>query len=161
MIHGQKCQIQEKWCVGCMAQDLQNDWLVPMFWCVCISMSDQSPSTKWCNKQDCRNQVVQFLTNPFLANFQNGHSPPLYLVGFADCDPRGNPMPPLYRGGMGKYMVKSVKSKRSGVLAACHKTLRMIGQCLCFGVCASMCQISPLVQRCARNKIAETRFCNF
>ena len=50
-IHGQKCQSQEKWCVGCMSQDLQNDWLVPMFWCVCISMSDQSPSTKRCNKQ--------------------------------------------------------------------------------------------------------------
>ena len=78
-IHGQKCQIQEKWCVGCMSQDVQNDWLVPMFWCVCISMSDQSPSTKRCNKQDFRNQVVQFLTNPFLANFQNGHSPPLYF----------------------------------------------------------------------------------
>ena len=36
-------------------------------------------------------------------------------------------MPPLYRGGMGKYMVKSVKSKRSGVLAACHKICKMTG----------------------------------
>ena len=47
-------KIQEKWCVGCMSQDLQNDWLVPMFWCVCISMSDQSPSTKRCNKQETK-----------------------------------------------------------------------------------------------------------
>ena len=39
----------------------------------------------------------------------------------------GNPCPPLYRGGMGKYMVKSVKSKRSGVLAACHKICKMTG----------------------------------
>ena len=52
---------------------------MPMFWCVCIHVSDQSPSTKMCKKQDCRNQVVQFLTNPFLANFQNGHSPPLHI----------------------------------------------------------------------------------
>ena len=37
----------------------------------------------------------------------------------------GNPCPPMYRGGMGKYMVKSVKSKRSGVLAACHKIFKM------------------------------------
>merc|ERR1712015_30269 len=93
-IHGQKCQIQEKWCVGCMSQDVQNDWIVPMCWCVCISMSDLSPSTQRCNKQDCRNQVVQFLTNPFLANFQNGHSPPLYFDGFADFDPKGDTHPP-------------------------------------------------------------------
>ena len=122
-----KLQIQERWWVGCMSPKLKNDWQMPMFWCVCISVSDQSPSTKRCNKQDCRNQVVQFLTNPFLANFQNGHSPPLYFDGFADFDPKGNPMPPLYRGGMGKYMVKSVKSKRSGVLAACHKICKMTG----------------------------------
>ena len=126
-IHGQKLQIQEKWCVCCNVTKVENDRLVPMFWCVCISMSDQSPSTKGCKQQDCRNQVVQFLTKTFLANFQNGHSPPLYLVGFADCDPRGNPMPPLYRGGMGKEMVKSVKSKRSGVLAAWQKICRMTG----------------------------------
>ena len=71
--------MEEKWCVGCMSQDLQDDWLVPMFWCVGISVSDLPPSTKVCNKQDLRNQVVQFLTNPFLANFQNGHSPPLHI----------------------------------------------------------------------------------
>ena len=85
----------------CNVTKVENDRLVPMFGCVCISVSDQSPSTKLCNKEDCRNQVVQFLTNPFLANFQNGHSPPLYLVGFADGVPRGEPMPPLYRGHMG------------------------------------------------------------
>ena len=93
-----KLQIQERWWVGCMSPKLKNDWLVPMFWCVCISKSDQSPSTKRCNKQDCRNQVVQFLTNPFLANFQNGHSPPLYFDGFADGTQGGNPCPPCIGG---------------------------------------------------------------
>ena len=39
----------------------------------------------------------------------------------------GNPCPPMYRGGMGKYMVKSVRSKRSGGLAACHKNCKMTG----------------------------------
>ena len=144
-----------------MSQDLQNDWLVPMFLCVCISKWDQSPSTKVCNKPDSRNQVVQFLTNPFLANFQNGHSPPLYFDGFADGTQWGKPMPPLYRGGMGKHMVKSVKSKRSGGLAACHKRWRMVGQCLCLCVCASLCQISPLVEMCVINQTWETRLCNF
>ena len=125
--HGQQLEIQEQWWVGCMSQYLKNDWLVHIF-LVCVHICVRpAPSTKMCNTQDCRNQVVQFLTKPFLANFQNGHSPPLYLVGFADCDPRGKPMPPLYRGGMGLYMVKSVKSKRSGVLAACHKMCRMTG----------------------------------
>ena len=68
-IHGPKLQSQGKWWFGCMSQTLKNDWLVPMFLCVCISVSDQSPSTKVCNKPDFRNQVVQFLTNPFLENF--------------------------------------------------------------------------------------------
>ena len=107
-------QIQEKWCVGCMSQNFKNDRPMPMFWCVCIHVSDQSPSTKMCKKQDCRNQVVQILTNPFLANFQNGHSPALILVGLSGGDPRGNPMPPLYRGGHGFIGGPSCKSKKSG-----------------------------------------------
>ena len=124
-MHGQKCQIQEKWCVGCMAQDLQNDWLVPMFWCVCISVSDLSPSTKRCKKQDCRNQVVQFLTNPFLANFQNGHSPPLHIgmerLVVTHTRVPHVPMCPLYGGHMGLYIVRSYTSKRGGGLAPSHQ----------------------------------------
>ena len=53
-----KLQIQEKWCVCCKVTKVENDRLVPMFGCVCIPVSDQSPSTKVCNKEDCRNQVV-------------------------------------------------------------------------------------------------------
>ena len=81
-----------------MSQELQNDWLVPMFWCVCISMSDQSPSIKRCKEQEVRNQVVQFLTNPFLANFQNGHSPPLHIgmERLVVTPKRGPHVPPLW-----------------------------------------------------------------
>ena len=98
VIHGQKLQIQERWCDGCKSPSLKNDWEMHMFLCVCISVSDQSPSTKRCNKQDVRNQVVQCLTHPFLANFQNGHSPPLFFDGFADGTQRGNPCPPCIGG---------------------------------------------------------------
>ena len=126
-IHSQKWQSQEKWWVACMSQPLKNDRLVPMFLCVCISVPDQSPSTNVCNKQDCRNQVVQFLTNPFLANFQNGQHFPLYFVGFAHCDPKGNPCAPLYRGAHGFIGGQSCKSKRSGVCAAMSQKLKMIG----------------------------------
>ena len=146
-----------------MSQDLQNDWLVHMFWSVCISMSDQSPSTKRCNKQDCRNQVVQFLTNPFLANFQNGHSPPLHIgMERLVVTQKGGPhVPPIYGETHGVIYGQSYKSKRGGGLAACHQSWRMTGKCLCFGVCAYLCQISPLVQRGAINNIWETRLCNF
>ena len=115
-----KLQIQEKWWCVLHVTKVENDWLVPMFWCVGISVSDLPPSTKVCNKQDCRNQVVQFLTNPFLGNFQNGHSPPLYFVGFARCDPKGNPCAPLYRGHMGLQVVK-VASPRE-VVCVLHAT---------------------------------------
>ena len=94
-----KLQIQERWWVGCMSPKLKNDWEMPMFRCVCISVSDQSPSTKRCNKQDMRNQVVQFLTNPFfLANFQNGHSPPLHIgmERLVATPKRGPHAPPLW-----------------------------------------------------------------
>ena len=101
-------QIQEKWCVCCKVTKVENDRLVPMFWCVCISKSDQSPSTKRCKKQDCRNQVVQFLTNPFLANFQNGHSPPLHIgMERLVVTQKGGPhVPPSMGRHMGLYMVK-------------------------------------------------------
>ena len=83
--HGQKLQVQDKWWVGCMSPALKNDWLVHVFWWPCISVSDQSPSTKWCNKQNCRNQVVQFLTNPSKTNFKTGHSLPLHPIGKLMC----------------------------------------------------------------------------
>ena len=34
-------------------------------------VSDQSPSAKWCKKQDCRNQVVQFGDNPIQTKKSN------------------------------------------------------------------------------------------
>ena len=81
---------------------------MPMFLCVCISVSDQSPSTNVCNKPDLRNQVVQFLTNPFLANFQNGHSPPLHIgMERLVVTQKGGPhVPPSMGRHMGLYMVK-------------------------------------------------------
>ena len=108
VIHGQKLQIQERWCVGCKSPSLKNDWQMPMFLCVCISVSDQSPSTNVCNKPDLRNQVVQFLTNPFLANFQNGHSPPLHIgMERLVVTQKGGPhVPPSMGRHMGKCMVK-------------------------------------------------------
>ena len=127
VIHGQKLQIQERWCVGCKSPSLKNDWQMPMFLCVCISVSDQSPSTKVCNKQDCRNQVVQFLTNPFLANFQKCQSFPLYFVGFAPGDPKGDPCAPLYRGAHGFIGGQSCKSKRSGGVCCMSQKLKMTG----------------------------------
>ena len=84
-------------------------------------MSDESPSTKVCNKPDFRNQVVQFLTNPFLANFQNGHSPPIYFVEFSDFDQRGKPMCPHVWGHMGLYMVKVVNPRE--VVGWLHVTI--------------------------------------
>ena len=91
-----------------MSPNVKNDWLVPMFWCVCTSVSDQSPSTKRCNKQDLKKQVVQFLTNPFLANFQNGHSPPLHIgMERLVVTQKGGPhVPPSMGRHMGLYMVK-------------------------------------------------------
>ena len=112
-------------CAAC--HKVENDWLVHMFWCVCISVSDLSPSTKRCKKQDCRNQVVQFLTNPFLANFQKCQSFPLYFVGFAPDDPKGDPCAPLYRGAHGFIGGQSCKSKRSGGVCCMSQELKMIG----------------------------------
>ena len=136
-----------------MSQDMQNDWLVPMFWCVCISMSDQSPSTKWCNKQDCRNQVLQFLTNPFLANFQNGHSPPLYLVGFADCDPRGNPMSPLVYGGHGLIHGQKCQIQEKWCVGCMSQDVQndwLVPMFWC--VCISMSDQSPSTKRCNKQE---------
>ena len=106
------------------ATKVENDWLVPMFWCVGISVSDLPPSTKVCNKQDCRNQVVQFLTNPFLANFQNGHSPPLHIgMERLVVTQKGEPHVPLYGETHGVIDGQSYKSKRGGVLSACRGEL--------------------------------------
>ena len=102
VIHGQKLQIQERWCVGCKSPSLKNDWLVPMFLSVCMSVSDQSPSTKVCKKQDCRNQVVQFLTNPFLAKFSKWTAfSPSIVLDLHIVTQRGTHVPPCIGGHMG------------------------------------------------------------
>ena len=79
-----------------------------------------------------------------------------------DPPKRETPMcPPINGRHMGLYMVKSYKSKRGGVMAASLQLCIMTGKCLCFYVCASLCQISPLVQMCVRNQTSDTRLCNF
>ena len=128
VIHGQKLQIQERWCVGCKSPSLKNDWQMPMFLCVCISVSDQSPSTKRCNKQDLRNQVVQCLTNPFWATFQNGHSPTDIWLDFQIVTLMGEPMcPPCIWGAHGFIGGQSCKSKRSGGVCCMSQKLKMTG----------------------------------
>ena len=121
-IQRQELHIQERWWVGCKSQSLKNDWLMTMFWCVCISVSDQSPSTKWCNKQEFINQVVEFLNNPFLVTFQNGHSPPcIWVWRTDDHSKKGTPCAPFYGDTWG-YTWSKVTNPRE-VVGWLHVTI--------------------------------------
>ena len=55
---------------------------------------------------------------------------------------------------------QELQVEENGGLAACQHMCIMSGKCLCIDVCASLCQISPLVQRCVmkpdfRNQVVQ------
>ena len=115
-------------------------------------MSDQSPSTKWCKKQDLRNQVVQFLTNPSKRKSTSGHSL-VPEIGETPWVCLGAQCPPHMCGCGEMTKCTQTKPQGGGVLATERLSCQSNGYCQWFDrLHANLSDPSPSTKWCKKQE---------